>query len=69
MLGNWVGNYGHLYLARAIIATNLLGANIPKQAIYPTDYQDIKGRNSTAPTLHAHLPARRTAPGRGPSGH
>jgi hypothetical protein len=43
VLGNWVGNYGELYLPRAIIATNLLGANIPKQAIYPTDYQDIKG--------------------------
>ena len=44
VLGNWVGNYGRLYLGRAIIATNLLGANIPKQAIYPTDYEDSKGR-------------------------
>lgn len=43
VLGNWVGNYGDLYLARAIIARNLLGANIPKQALYPTDYEDIKG--------------------------
>lgn len=43
VLGNWVGNYGDLYLPRAIIATNLLGANIPKQAIYPTEYEDIKG--------------------------
>ena len=43
VLGTWVGNYGDRYLARAIIATNLLGANIPKQAVYPTDYADIKG--------------------------
>ena len=43
VLGKWVGNYGDLYLGRAIIATHLLGANIPKQAIYPTDYQDVEG--------------------------
>jgi hypothetical protein len=43
VLGNWIGNYGELYLGRAIIATDLLGANIPRQAIYPIDYEDIKG--------------------------
>jgi hypothetical protein len=43
LLGSWVGNYGSLYLPRAIVATGLLGANIPKQAMYPLNYQDIKG--------------------------
>jgi hypothetical protein len=44
VMGDWVGNYGDLYLGRAIVATSLLGANIPKQALYPLDYDDIKGR-------------------------
>jgi hypothetical protein len=47
VLGSWIGDYGHRYLGRAIVATNLLGANIPEQATYPTDYVDNKGRKLT----------------------
>jgi hypothetical protein len=47
VFGNWVGNYGKLYLPRAIVATGLLGANIPRQAIYPLDYQDVMGKKLT----------------------
>jgi hypothetical protein len=43
VIDTWIGNYGGLYLGRAIVATGLLGANVPKQAIYPIDYEDIKG--------------------------
>ena len=44
VLGDWVGNYAKRYLGRAIIATDLLGANTPRQAIYPLDYRDLEGR-------------------------
>ena len=47
VLGNWVGNYARLYLGRAIVATSLLGANVPRQALYPADYQDVTGRPLT----------------------
>jgi hypothetical protein len=39
-----IGNYGTEYLERAIIATDYLGANIPKQGIYPVAYVDVAGR-------------------------
>jgi hypothetical protein len=44
VLGSWVGDYGTRYLPRAIIATNLLGANTPKQSMYPIADTDVKGR-------------------------
>jgi len=35
ILGPWVGDYGTNYLGRAIVAADGLGANTPRQAIYP----------------------------------
>ncbi|MGN6160337.1 MAG: DUF1254 domain-containing protein [Marmoricola sp.] len=43
VLGSWVGDYGDRTLARAIIATDLLGANVPRIGIYPTTYSDAQG--------------------------
>jgi hypothetical protein len=39
-----IGDYGAEYLERAIVATDYLGANIPKQGIYPVAYVDVAGR-------------------------
>jgi hypothetical protein len=44
ILGNWVGAFGTRYLARAIVATDLLGANTPRQAMYPYADRDLAGR-------------------------
>lgn len=44
VLGSWVGDYGTRYLPRAIVATNLLGANTPSQSLYPTASTDVKGK-------------------------
>lgn len=44
VLGNWVGRYGTRYLARAIVARDLLGANTPEQSIYPIASADVTGR-------------------------
>jgi hypothetical protein len=44
VLGNWVGRFGTRYLGRAIVARDLLGANIPQQAIYPIADTDVTGR-------------------------
>jgi hypothetical protein len=44
VLGNWVGRFGTRYLGRAIVARDLLGANIPRQAIYPIADSDVTGR-------------------------
>ena len=52
VLGSWVGDYGTRYLPRAIVATNLLGANTPSQSIYPTANTDVKGR--TLDGAHAY---------------
>jgi hypothetical protein len=44
ILGSWVGDYGTRYLGRAIVATDLLAANTPRQAIYPIANTDVAGR-------------------------
>jgi hypothetical protein len=44
ILNHSIGTYGTDYLARAIIATDFLGANIPAQGIYPVAYVDVAGR-------------------------
>ena len=44
VLGSWLGDYGIRYLPRAIVATNLLGANTPKQSMYPIADTDVRGR-------------------------
>jgi hypothetical protein len=44
VLGPWVGRFGTRYLGRAIVARDLLGANIPRQAIYPIADSDVTGR-------------------------
>jgi hypothetical protein len=44
ILNRAIGTYGTDYLARAIIATDYLGANIPSQGIYPVAYVDVAGR-------------------------
>jgi hypothetical protein len=43
ILGSWLGNYGTRYLARAIVATNLLAANTPQQSMYPLADTDDTG--------------------------
>jgi hypothetical protein len=44
VLNRSIGTYGTDYLARAIIGTDYLGANIPSQGIYPVAYVDVAGR-------------------------
>jgi hypothetical protein len=44
ILNRSIGTYGTDYLARAIIATGYLGANIPSQGLYPVAYFDVAGR-------------------------
>jgi hypothetical protein len=44
ILDRSIGTYGTDYLARAIIANDYLGANIPSQGIYPVAYVDVAGR-------------------------
>ncbi|MCW2918534.1 MAG: hypothetical protein JWN52_6602 [Actinomycetia bacterium] len=44
MVDPWIGDFGRQYLGRAVIATDLLGANVPRIATYPTSYQDDGGR-------------------------
>ncbi|MCW3003791.1 MAG: hypothetical protein JWQ20_3089 [Conexibacter sp.] len=44
MVDPWIGNFGRQYLGRAVIATDLLGANVPRIATYPTSYSDRRGR-------------------------
>lgn len=44
VLGPWVGRYGTRYLARAIVARDLLAANTPQQSIYPIATADVTGR-------------------------
>ena len=43
ILGPWVGDYGTRYLGRAIVAAQGLGANTPRQAIYPSADTDLQG--------------------------
>jgi hypothetical protein len=43
ILGSWVGDYGTRYLGRAIVAAQGLGANTPRQAIYPSANTDLQG--------------------------
>jgi hypothetical protein len=47
MTDPWIGNFGRQYLGRAVIATDLLGANVPHIATYPTSYADDKGQALT----------------------
>ncbi|MCU1624533.1 MAG: hypothetical protein JWL79_3378 [Frankiales bacterium] len=47
MTDPWIGDFGRQYLGRAIIATDLLGANVPRIAVYPTSYADRSGRPLT----------------------
>jgi hypothetical protein len=47
VLGPWVGRYGTRYLARAIVARDLLGANTPEQAPYPIATADARGRDGS----------------------
>ena len=44
MVDRWIGDFGRKYLGRAVIATDLLGANVPRIATYPTSYSDRRGR-------------------------
>ena len=44
MVDPWIGDFGRKYLGRAVIATDLLGANVPRIATYPTSYSDRRGR-------------------------
>ncbi|MGZ4663647.1 MAG: DUF1254 domain-containing protein [Mycobacteriaceae bacterium] len=44
MVDPWIGDFGRQYLGRAVIATDLLGANVPRIATYPTSYSDSRGR-------------------------
>lgn len=44
MTDPWIGNFGRQYLGRAVIATDLLGANVPRIATYPTSHTDSRGR-------------------------
>jgi len=44
MTDPWIGDFGRQYLGRAVIATDLLGANRPRIATYPTSYRDGRGR-------------------------
>ncbi|GCD88260.1 DUF1254 domain-containing protein [Nocardioides sp. LS1] len=44
MTDPWIGDFGRQYLGRAVIATDLLGANVPRIATYPTSYTDGHGR-------------------------
>jgi hypothetical protein len=41
---NDIGNYGNNYLVRSVIALRGLGANIPQDAIYPSTFVDISGK-------------------------
>ena len=36
LVDTWIGDFGRQYLGRAVIATDLLGANVPRIATYPT---------------------------------
>jgi hypothetical protein len=47
MTDPWIGDFGKQYLGRAIIATDLLGANVPRIAVYPTSYADRRGKPLT----------------------
>jgi hypothetical protein len=44
MTDPWIGSFGRQYLGRAVIATELLGANVPRIATYPTSHADARGR-------------------------
>jgi len=44
LVDSWIGDFGRQYLGRAVIATDLLGANVPRIATYPTSYSDSRGR-------------------------
>jgi hypothetical protein len=44
MADPWIGSFGRQYLGRAVIATELLGANVPRIATYPTSHADDRGR-------------------------
>jgi hypothetical protein len=44
MTDRWIGDFGRQFLGRAVIATDLLGANVPRIATYPTSYRDGRGR-------------------------
>ena len=44
MVDPWIGDFGRQFLGRAVIATDLLGANVPRIATYPTSYRDGRGR-------------------------
>jgi hypothetical protein len=43
----WIGDFGTHYLGRAVIATDLLAANVRRIAVYPTSYEDSRGRPLT----------------------
>ncbi|MBB6627214.1 DUF1254 domain-containing protein [Nocardioides sp. KIGAM211] len=47
MTAPWIGDFARKYLGRGLIATNLLGANVPHIATYPTSYDDSRGRPLT----------------------
>ena len=47
LVDKWIGDFGRQYLGRAVIATDLLGANVPRIATYPTSYSDSRGRALT----------------------
>ncbi|MCW2543742.1 MAG: hypothetical protein JWM40_1294 [Frankiales bacterium] len=44
MVDPWIGDFGRQYLGRAVIATDLLGANVPRIATYPTSFDDEHAR-------------------------
>ena len=44
MVDPWIGDFGRQFLGRAVIATDLLGANVPRIATYPTSFRDGRGR-------------------------
>ena len=44
MNDRWIGDFGRQFLGRAVIATDLLGANKPRIATYPTSFRDRRGR-------------------------
>ena len=44
MLADSTGVYGNYYLKRAIIAQLGLGANLAKDALYPSDFTDDSGK-------------------------
>ncbi|MDQ2895049.1 MAG: DUF1214 domain-containing protein [Actinomycetota bacterium] len=62
VLGPWVGRYGTRYLARAIVARDLLAANTPQQSIYPIATTDAGGRPLSGDHRYTIRFARRLLP-------